>query len=379
MCGNVLVGRERCRHQPSSTAHAQPIGVTYLDMHSIFRAIMVSSIRLSSTACKTINTINRSRRSFYFPDGRLQPRVSTANLPTKIHVAPFSTDAAQSFDKKKSPHSKLLRVCSNRNINLHFAAIEADLLQLNWEKAMSALVDDWMKQNKWSQFSELESNVRSYVQNNLPFLVSSWKKEQKGFHDDNAGMQLQDRIRMCHFPYEQVVSAVTKHAISGPVSYGTNSKLGIQTSEIEARGSILLDACKMLSSMTDFKMDQQVHTQYWTTHHESCSTCFRLIVSAWFLMSRRAKNTNLVSNIGDDSSIEEEMYNQTKNWIAFCTTGKKLDNPNQMLEMGDTLVGGITQADKALLMGIAKALSHSNSTKQQLQASELSTIIGELQ
>ena len=340
---------------------------------------MATFTRSSLTACRAISRTNsRTRHYFYFPTGRLQQRPSTATLQHQLIAPTFSAYTTHSIDAKKSPHSKLLRVCSNRNINLHFAAIEADILQLNWDKAMTALVHDWIKQNKWNQLMELESNVKLYVQNNLPFLVLSWKNEQKGFYDDNAGMQLSDRIRMSHFPYERVVLAIAKHAISGPVLYDTKSSLGRLTAEIEARKRVLRDACKMLSSMIDFRMDPQVHHQRWTMHHESCSTCFRLIVSGWFLMSRRMRDTTPLSFSGENPSVEEEMYNHAKKWLVFCTTGRVSGNQNEIPEVGEAFVGGITEADRALLLGIAKGLSLSKNTEQQSQASEMSKIIDEL-
>ncbi|KAL7506177.1 hypothetical protein ACHAXN_003470 [Cyclotella atomus] len=292
----------------------------------------------------------------------------------------YSTNKAISTaGTKKSPHSKLLRVCSNRNLNRHFAAIEADILQLDWDKAIKALTDDWVKNNKWEGFTELESNIRSYVDKNLPFLVLNWKKRQEDTYQDvNEGMQLSDRIRMNHFPYEQVILAAAKHAISGQVVLdGKIRSEGRKVAEMEARRAILLEAGKMLKSMADFSMEREArHQDEWTLHHESCSACFKAIVSSWFLLWRRMRGVQQ-QDIDDSSPEIDQMYTSAMEWISFCTNGQIVERSDE-LQVGGALMGGITHSDKTLLLGVTKGLALSKDGMHQVKSTELQSIIDRL-
>ena len=302
----------------------------------------------------------------------ISPRISMTS-------ALFSTNSASALETKKSPHSKLLRVCSNRNVNLHFAAVEAEILQLNWDKAMKALVNDWVKGNKWSSFVELEENVRSYVNNNLPFLAPMWKTEKGGRVRINDGMQLADRVRMNYFPYEQIISAATKHAISGPIQIDTKHKLGKKVAEIKGRQIVLHHASKMLTSMMDFEMERQSNvTSDWTAHHESCSTCLRFIVSGSFLMWRRLQDVEQQLQMSEDGVLaEEEMHKYAMKWLSFCSNGQAVEDEDEVLQVGDGLIGGITQSDKSLLMGIAVGLSQSTNTDHKEKSTDLRKIVDE--
>lgn len=308
--------------------------------------------------------------------------LSTHMANTALQYARFSTDIlAAAVETKKSPHSKLLRVCSNRNVNAHFAAIEAEILMLNWEKAMKALVDDWTKANKWSSFAELESNIRSYVDKNLPFLVISWTRDKKKA-DKNEGLQLKDRIIMSHFPYEEVILAAAKHAISGQVQFDSREHPGRKAAlEIEARQVVLVEAGNMMKHMADFDVLQEVrHNAEWTLHHESCSTCFKMVVSGWFLMWRRMQDVDPATSDrnNDDVCAEDQMYKIAMEWISFCTNGRVVMDEEEGILIGEDIMGGITQSDKALLMGVAKGLSLSQDKLRQDQSTELQNILDAL-
>lgn len=298
-------------------------------------------------------------------------KVTTANRLSTNSQSP------QEVQVKKSKHSKLLRVTSNRNLNKHFAMVEADMLHLNWDRAMKALVDDWTENNKWNSFVELENNVRAYVNNNLPFLILKWKKGEIELVGGNEGMQLSDRIRINHFPYEQVILSAAKHAISGSVLLESNKHLGgRKLAEIEARQAILRDVEKILSSMADFKFDQQFNSRLeWTAHHQPCSTCFRLVVSGSFLMWRRLCDAG-DAEVHAINAAEEEMCSRAKKWLSFCTNGQV--DEDGTIDISKNIIGGIDQTDKALLMGIVKGLSLSKNPVHQAESSELKSIISDL-
>jgi hypothetical protein len=210
-------------------------------------------------------------------------------------------------------------------------------------------------------------------------LVLSWKRNQDESGDRNEEMIVADRIRMDYFPYEQVILACAKHGISGPVHFDARSTAGRKVAELEARQSVLFEANKMLTSMADFEMEQQPNSQCeWTAHHESCSTCFRLVASGWFLMWRRMRNVDKVPDGGGIEIPEIEMYSIAVKWLSFCTMGKVAVDRDRAIKVGETLIGGITQSDKSLLVGIATGLSLSTSTEHRAQASNLHSIINGL-
>jgi hypothetical protein len=339
----------------------------------------------SSSTLPQRNNPNTRHISRHAP---LQTAVVSPSKHNDPKASPFfsTNDDNNNASTKKSPHSKLLRVCSNRNLNRHFAAVEADILQLNWDKSMKALVDDWIvKGNKWKEFTELEGNIRLYVDKNLPFLVLNWKKGQDGNNKireiNSIGMQLSDCIRMNHFPYEQVVLAAARHAISGQILLDhakKSGKGGKKLAEMEARRDILLEAGKMLKSMADFRMERgAVTVRRWTMHHESCSTCFKAIVSGWFLLWRRMRD---VQHDGMDvSSVETDtMYSSAMEWISFCTNGQIIVEGSEEVKVGKALMGGIGQSDKTLLLGVAKGLELSKDEIHRMKSIQLQGIVDEL-
>eukprot|EP00804_Cyclotella_cryptica_P018796 CCRYP_020998-RB/>CCRYP_020998-RB protein AED:0.04 eAED:0.04 QI:90/1/1/1/0/0/3/877/363 len=344
---------------------------------TVYQSVSVVAGRnLSLQNTKTITSILCHHHSRGVVTLSRPPRKTVPQI-VKILSNSFSTELPEI---KKSPHSKLLRVCSSRNTNLHFAAVEADMLRLDWDATMGALVDDWIKSNKWSSFTELERNIRAYVDKNLPFLVLKWRKDA-AYDRDHAmkSINIADRIRLSHFPYEKVISAAAKHAISGRVDFdpeNNSGKKSDKTFEPSARQAVLLEACKMLDPMTNFKVDRQNSSQCeWTLHHSSCSNCFRLLVSGWFLMWRRMREADQPMLPKGDVSAEEEMYNYVKKWISFCTRGEDVEKQNGT---SIALIGGITHSDRPLLMGIATVLSLSKNNAQHSHSAELFKAIGDI-
>ncbi len=198
------------------------------------------------------------------------PKLSiTLHHSVVVHPIHTSTSEKQTVENKKapppptkkSPHSKLLRVCSSKNVNAHFAAIEADLLRLNWIEAMNNLVNDWTStrstnnsnnhytgnNNRYGDFIELERNVQQYVSNNLKDCwhyhgddclafatsddddgASSSSSSSRGRGKSSSQLPLLPSqsalLRLYLFPYERVItSAVHKAIVPGKMMGGTTS------------------------------------------------------------------------------------------------------------------------------------------------------------
>eukprot|EP00804_Cyclotella_cryptica_P029673 CCRYP_019047-RA/>CCRYP_019047-RA protein AED:0.42 eAED:0.72 QI:0/0/0/1/1/1/2/0/324 len=305
---------------------------------TVYRSVSVVAGRnLSLPSNKTIISILRHQHSRGVVTLSRPPRKTVPQI-VKILSNSFSTELPEI---KKSPHSKLLRVCSSRNTNLHFAAVEADMLRLDWDATMEALVDDWIKSNKWSSFTELERNIRAYVDNNLPFLVLKWRKDA-AYDRDHAmkSINIADRIRLSHFPYEKL---------------------------FRRQQSMLFQVVLTLILKITPGRNQ--------IRHLSFRQGKQLLVSGWFLMWRRMREADQPMLPKGDVSAEEEMYNYVKKWISFCTRGEDVEKQNGT---SIALIGGITHSDRPLLMGIATGLSLSKNNAQHLHSAELFKAIGDI-
>lgn len=299
---------------------------------------------------------------------------------------------------KKSPHSKLLRVCSDRNANSHFAAIEADLLRLDWIAAMDALVTDWKQQNRWDDFIELERNVRSYVDKNVIDLTHSCKGHVREWERGGAiyrqAVTLADHLRFRHFPYDRIVSAMVHNAIVGKVVLsphtmarmdGNENKIAM--AEIHERILALSKAGTLLDAMVSCHLNEQgakVNQEGWTVHHTSCSTFHRSVLSGWFLLYRQLREANkkILADAADPGGIleatpklethpEHEVRVWAEKWIELCTSGGSDAEDAAHSGEGKALLGGILPTDKPLLMGVVKILSMSKDAKSQMQSVEL--------
>lgn len=322
---------------------------------------------------------------------RLTPSINLSSQPLNFSTVKLGSKEETSQRSSKSPHSKLLRVCSARNANPHFAAIEAELLRLDWKEAMDALVSDWQKDGRWDNLLELENNVRNYVDKNLPYLSLSFEDEDEMYDRTDGGMpsmKLVDRIRLDHFPYETIISGAVKHAISGDVilipSQIKDSDLEMQKimAELYERISMLSNAGKLLDTMTNFELESGTEDETtWTAHRTACSNCYRLVVSGWFLLWRRLREANkqmieeseasevLKATSAIDIHPEEEIYVWSNKWIDFCTLRREVEGEESEDEL--TLLGGIAQKDKALMMGVSKMMSLSEKASVEARAAEL--------
>ena len=67
---------------------------------------------------------------------------------------------------------------------------------------MKKLVADWAKNKRFDEFVELERNVKSYVEKNLPFITL----DRGNYHTKNS-------ILLEHYPYESIISSCVRFAI----------------------------------------------------------------------------------------------------------------------------------------------------------------------
>jgi hypothetical protein len=156
-----------------------------LDSTDIARRKSLTSTSSSTKASAT--EIHSATATFH--SIAIRPLHTNTNISASFGTTSSTNEKQPGFEtKQKSPHSKLLRVCSAHNANSHFAAIEADLLRLNWKVAMENLVNDWSytsgigggdgdgrstggsgsgSSHRYGDFIELERNVTNYVMRNL--------------------------------------------------------------------------------------------------------------------------------------------------------------------------------------------------------------------
>ncbi|KAL9184842.1 hypothetical protein ACHAXT_002619 [Thalassiosira profunda] len=300
----------------------------------------------------------------------------------------------------KSPHSKLLRVCSGRNANPHFASIEAEMLRLNWTEAMHSLVEDWTRKHRWDDLLELERNVRRYVQNNLTDLIN-YHPEAAGEWKNSPELQSvslgEHLFRSIHFPHEAIVARAAHHALAGEglLSQRRAEELGddadkLAGAELSERTRVLAQAGRMLAAMARFDDDDDDDGltssaeegdsagSGWTLHHTACSDSFKRVVAGWFLLHRRQRELTesilarpaaadiLDSAAKFDAHPEHEAHAWTTRWIDFCTAPQKGDGGTSV-----ALRGGMTEADAPLLRGVARMLSLSENAKRRGRAMEL--------
>lgn len=273
------------------------------------------------------------------------------------------------------------------------------MLRLDWQKSMSDLVKDWTEKNR--SFVELERNVRSYVEKNLTDLrIINRERVEEWERDDRlrGALGLQGYLLVKHFPYEKVVTSAIQHAISGDVRRHDGSAAaarddgdgGMSTEdelrrrmELLATSGGLLDSMIGLGSSRDGEGGDDNASEtgprrpkdVWSSHHESCSRCLRLMVSGWLLICRRrqaaageAARDNVAGRVEPEVSPDEtsplvpedEMLAWTERWVDFCTVdvygGERA-----------SILGGIT-LDDPLLMGVPRLLAMGGDPRRVLQS-----------
>ena len=289
---------------------------------------------------------------------------------------------------------------------------------------MEALVADWTQNDRWDDLIELESNVRMYVDKNLPFLTMNWKEDRNDRDSEGeVSMAMQsimtsDRVRMELFPYETIISSAVRAAISGNKEVSPeksndtdNKNIENEMVELQERMKVLSKAGTLIDSMTMVKVEPINATNEgsdhdvsidddgndgWNIYYSSRSNCYRRVVSGWFLLWRQMRETNrkrvaksaasdiIKTTAKMEIHPDEETYLWAKKWINFC----KHDHGNAVIDIntekenergtkarekmyGHVLLGGISPSDKPLFLGIVNMLSISENVKRQKQSAEL--------
>ena len=268
----------------------------------------------------------------------------------------FSTQTATAEKRAPSPHSKLLRVCSSRNANPHFAAIEGEMLRLDWNKSMKKLVSDWAKTKRFDEFVELERNVKCYVEKNLPFITL----ERENYHSKKS-------ILLEHYPYENIISSCVRFAISAsdsadsPGSKFDKGQAKIAMFDLQKRMEALATAGKLLEAMSALETHQteddnksgKEAADVLNSYNKSCTNGYRLVVSGWFLLFRQQKTLHdkIIAELNASDILsttskltilpDGEAYAWANAWISFN------------FESGGD---GILPSDKPIFLAIAKVL-----------------------
>ncbi|KAL3827177.1 hypothetical protein ACHAXA_006732 [Cyclostephanos tholiformis] len=361
-----------------------------------------SSLSSSSSSPRPIVTLTPRISLGDDSNGSSSQKKMTTMMPT----TETEKNGEGGIGRVRSPHSKLLRVCSERNANPHFAAIEADMIRLNWHDAMDDLVEDWSGKGRFGDFIELESTVRRYVCNNMIDLAHYERECSREWEDDGArlgraGIALSDIIRHRLFPYERVVTASIRNAISAIAIVSPHSSTSTHRGGEDARvvatsvregiarmstSGRLLDAMTAFDGtimMDDENDDDGIENgddglidddNGWTDQHEACSRCYRLIVSGWLLLHRRFGESNDVLMLGSSSLSAADIIGSTKKsdvhpqvetrvwtekWIDFCDRRRHGGGGHAIPPERGASSGwrGILPSDEPLLMGVARMIS----------------------
>lgn len=304
---------------------------------------------------------------------------------------------------------------------------------------MDALLEDWTRRDRFDDVLELERNVRGYVDKNLIDLthmetrsVREWEREVRttgaGWRGEASppSGSLFDHLRFHHFPYERIVADTVNRAIGGEYAFslhelktiGREGEHGHKRSLVELHGriSLLSKAGKLLDAMARFGANEAAamtddddhdgevtaerndNNHGWSNHHTSCSNCYRSVLSGWFLLFRRLRETNkrILSDARADAGDifkatakptthpEFEALVWAEKWIDFCTAKDNrkeegVDGEECTERAGETLLlGGIVASDRPLLMGVVKILAMSDNGKHQAQSVELEKRLAEL-
>lgn len=281
----------------------------------------------------------------------------------------FSTPTETSPPKpKKSTHSKLLRVLSPLNTNSSFACIEAELLRLNWNKSMEKCVSDWMRKSRWDDLIELESNLRMYLDKNMPFIELDHDS-----HDSESDLAFHDQLRLKLFPYELIIRKIIADAIK-PRAAQKKTSVDVSSDE-KADGGILSMSCanELLESMSTFKVNRSGDLQ-WTVHHSACSNCYRLVISGWLVLWRRENDS--VSKYPTSTMINhatlhpgDETFTLVRKWMHFCRFN--FNDKKNYEGLSEGVDDAITSSDIPLIRGVIKMLALSENEEHKKQSALL--------
>lgn len=230
------------------------------------------------------------------------------------------------------------------------------VLRLNWDKSMKMLVADWAKNKRFDEFVELEMNVKSYVEKNLPFITLD--------REDNN--HTKSSVLMEHYPYESIISSCVRFAISTP-DKGSEDTTSDKFDKNEAKIAIfdllkrmeaLTTAGKLLEALTSTLETEQTDDGDETAdtlnlYHKSCTNCYRLVVSGWFLLFRQQRilHDKIIAELNASDILsttsrlkilpDGEAYAWANTWISFNSRSGR---------------GGILPSDEPIFRAISKVL-----------------------
>ena len=166
-----ILGSRRRESRPTKKIKARTPIMNALPsrLHRLLRAHAKASLDVAAARRVRVVAQSSSLSSSAVPSKYMPP--AAANNITGRKLMKKKEYENNNNKNKKSPHSKLVRVCSPQNANVHFAAIEADMLRLDWSTSMATLVEAWLSKYKFGNFIELEDNVRQYVIRNMVDLL----------------------------------------------------------------------------------------------------------------------------------------------------------------------------------------------------------------
>ena len=227
---------------------------------------------------------------------------------------------------------------------------------------MKKLVADWSKNRRFDEFVELERNVKSYVEKNLPFIIL-----------DRDNDHTKTSILLEHYPYESIISSCVRFAITAPERDNADStdkkfdknEAKIAIVNLQKRMEALLTAGKLLEAMSALETQQTKEDEEAAdmlhSYYKSCTNCYRLIVSGWFLLSRQKKglHENIIAEMNASDVLsatselkilpDEEAINWANKWISFNAKSGK---------------GGILPSDKPIFLAIQKVLQPNDTTSE---------------
>lgn len=227
---------------------------------------------------------------------------------------------------------------------------------------MKNLVADWAKNNRFEEFVELERNVKSYVEKNFPFITL----ERDNYHSNTS-------ILLEHYPYENIISSCVRFAISASDKVSTEktdssgskfdkNEAKFAMIDLQKRMEALSTAGKLLEAMSALETQRteddnnsgKEAADMLDSYNKSCTNCFRLVVSGWFLLFRQQKTLHdkIIAELNASDILsttsklkilpDGESYAWANAWISFNSRSGR---------------GGIQPSDKPIFLAIAKMLS----------------------
>ena len=140
---------------------------------------------------------------------------------------------------------------------------------------------------------------------------------------------------------------------------------------IEKRIETLITAGKLLEAMSTLELQQidddsnaseaavaETETQD-PSYYKSCTNCYRIIVSGWFLLFRQKKalQDKIISELNATDILETTSQLKTHPDTEACAWAMKWMSFNSRIAQRKLDSCGILPSDKPLLIGISKVLS----------------------